>query len=280
LILWWRVILVVVAPLIIGAIGIVWTAIAAAKLAMQRGNRPRCAGCAYPVSGLSVSTCPECGANLAADGAVFLGIEPKIVRWRVGAAALVWSLGVVVVYAAAFWAIGTYFPSPNAYSGTLKLQAAPTSVDVLSLSFDGVSSSPASPAQRITLSFHPTGQSGPGPNVPTLTIDPALPPSQAELESWLRTSGYSGDDQSLPIDAALVAEAIASLGASTTSIAAGGSSIVISGSRLPSGFTVFLVNFSILVAFVIWVYGLRRLASGRSLAWLHQPGAARERNDA
>ncbi|MCX5688568.1 MAG: hypothetical protein NTV94_02025 [Planctomycetota bacterium] len=278
--LWWRVILVVVVPLIIGAVGIVWTAIAAAKLAKLRGNRPRCAGCGYSVSGLSVSTCPECGAKLATDGAVFLGIEPKIVRWRVGAAALVWSLGLVVVYSASFWAIGTYFPSPNAYSGTLKLQAAPTSVDVLSLSFDGVSSSPASPAQRITLSFHPTGQTAPAPNAPTLTIDPALPPSQAELESWLRTSGYPGDTLSLPVDAALVVEAIASLGISTTSIAAGGSSIFISGSKLPSRFTVLLVNFSILVAIFIWVYGLRRLASGRSLSWLHQPGPARERNNA
>jgi hypothetical protein len=181
---------------------------------------------------------------------------------------------IAAAYAAAVWAVGTYFPAKSIYSGMLKVQTNATSSDVLLLTFDGVSADPESPAQQIAMTFHPANQSSPAPGAPLLKIDPSAAASQEELESWLKKSGYAGDDRSLPIDAAIAASAIEALATSTTNIVAGGYSITITGTKVPGASTRILLPISLLVALAIWYQGLRKLASGTGLAWLHRSGPA------
>ena len=120
------------------------------------------------------------------------------------------------------------------------------------------------------MTFHPANQDGPSPNAPVLNIDPAAALSHEAIESWLKQNGYSGDDSSLRIDAAIVASSIEALASSTTRIEARGYSNTIAGTKVPGASTLFLLPVSLLVALAVWLQGLRKLASGTGLAWLHR----------
>lgn len=271
---WANLLVLIVVVLAIGVAAIAWTALAAEKVARRKGGRSRCARCAYLVAGLPDPICPECGADLAVDAAVITGADPTIVRWRVGAAALVWTVAIAAAYAGSVWAIGSYFPPKSVYSGKLTVQPNAASSDVFVLTFDGVSADPASPAQNIAMTFYPSNQDGPSPNAPVLKIDPSAALSHEAIESWLKQNGYSGEDSSLSIDAAIAASSIEALATSTTNIAARGYSNTIAGTKVPGASTLFLLPISLLVALAIWLQGLRKLASGTGLAWLHRSRSA------